>query len=445
MPTGTLSGKAKRLWESVFEQAKKSGLDEKDADSRAWEAVKRSYKEVGDTWVRKENSGLEQFSLTIKRVTKDENADEYKWRADTSDTELDLYGDKMSLSLYADFIDRIEKKVPPPTEYCSDFWDGGLPYLSLSHYPDANGEAVPGDVAAVFVDGKFLRAKGTFNRNPLGEACWRTIYSEFASEAEDKVGISIAFLDYKHKHLSELSQGYVFERKSLDDVCPMCLAEMFLGEADRGKEFLEGHLIHLALTRVPVNQRTLMEVDKSMTTQKEDAASIVGPELADQIEEKVKELSVGKAALTIKSENGEQTFEFNVPGLVELRADVAEVLEILRKKKDKDMEDEEDDEEMSDKKKKAPPKEKSEPAAEEEQIVGVDPVLALADSISKGMVALTEGLGQKMDILIAANSQKVNVQTPQPIGMKSSAQMPGRPTPGKPLSVDEYIKLQFGV
>ena len=45
MPTGTLSGKAKILWERVFEQAKKSGLAEEDSIKRAWDVIKRSYKE----------------------------------------------------------------------------------------------------------------------------------------------------------------------------------------------------------------------------------------------------------------------------------------------------------------------------------------------------------------------------------------------------------------
>lgn len=71
-----------------------------------------------------------------------------------------------------------------------------------------------------------------------------------------------------------------------------------------GKVYLKGHLVHLALTRVPVNQRTIMEVDKSMATQKEDAASIVSEELAEELEAKEKAELVGKADILVTRAEG---------------------------------------------------------------------------------------------------------------------------------------------
>src|SRR3990167_2925988 len=72
-----------------------------------------------------------------------------------------------------------------------------------------------------------------------------------------------------------------------------------------GKRYIKGHLIHLAMTRGPMNERTDMEVEKSMTTRKEDALSIVeDEELIEPIEEKAK--LVGKSELIIKADEEEK-------------------------------------------------------------------------------------------------------------------------------------------
>jgi hypothetical protein len=212
----------------------------------------------------------------------------------------------MTLELFGDFLRRIEANEAAPEEFRSDFWSGGMPYLSISHYPDFNGDGVPGDVEVVYVDGNYLKAKGTYRDTPLGRACFKAIcddlYNTQKSENKDKVRVSIAFLDWKHKHKSN---GFIFERESLHSICPECLRELVTGDY-QGKEFLRGQLIHLAHTRVPVNKRTLMEVDKSMaTTRKDDAASIVGDELADELEKKAKAAaSVSKSeALVVKADD----------------------------------------------------------------------------------------------------------------------------------------------
>ncbi|RMD57941.1 hypothetical protein D6833_13430 [Candidatus Parcubacteria bacterium] len=148
-----------------------------------------------------------------------------------------------------------------------------------------------------------------FYDTELGRRCFRAIcedlYAREKSQADKPpVRISIAFLDWKHRHKET---GYVFERRSLDDICPECIKGILAGEVD-GKEFLRGQLVQLALTRVPVNERTLMEVDRSMaeeiTTKLEDAASIIGEDLAKEIEKKTESM-VGKSqALVVKSEEG---------------------------------------------------------------------------------------------------------------------------------------------
>ena len=304
MPQGNLPEKARKVYLSAEKSAEKTcppgERHEECVARKAWAAVKRGWKKVGDKWVPKSTA---EFSLYINKASFDKATQEMRWYAVASDIEPDSYNDEMSLELYSDFMRRIETNESPPERHRSDYWNGGLPYLSVSHYLDLNGEAVPGPTDAVYVDGKCLKANGRFNNTVLGKACFdavcKDLYGEEKSENENKVRISIAFVDWGHEHKSN---GYVFERESLDDICPECLKELFIG--GEGKIFKNGHLIHLALTRVPVNERTSMEV-RSMTTRKEDAESIIGEELAELIDEKAKELE-GKADLVIKSEQEDE-------------------------------------------------------------------------------------------------------------------------------------------
>ena len=285
------------LWNKAYEKIKSQGEDEALAEEKADAAIiKAGWVNDGDEWHKE--PVLNELSLTIKKASFDGDTGERRWRAETSDTGEDVRGDSMTLQLFGDFIQRIESGEKVPHNYRSDFWSGGMPYISVSHYPDYGGEAVPGNVQAVYVDGSFLKAKGTFDDTPLGEACWQSICDDLKkerSEENDKIRISIGFLDYGHTHKES---GYEFKRKTLDDMCPECFMSLFMGGYD-GVEFNEGHLMHLALTRVPANKRTdinpEMEVGKSMASQKEDAASIIGEELAEEIEEKNTKISKSEA------------------------------------------------------------------------------------------------------------------------------------------------------
>jgi hypothetical protein len=186
----------------------------------------------------------------------------------------------------------IKNEAPPPeifrSRICSDYWCGGMPYLSISHYPDLGGMAVPGEPLELFIDGKQLKARGYLFDNKLGNAVWKSLKEdEKKSPDEDKIRISIAFLDLAHKH-GEL--GKVYNRLSETELCEECV------DGVGNKIYLDGYLVHLALTRVPVNPRTLMEI-KSMTkkTRKEDAESIVpDKEIIEEID--------AKAALEKKSD-----------------------------------------------------------------------------------------------------------------------------------------------
>lgn len=250
---------------------------------------------------------LQEFSLRLEKASLDKPSGEMHWRMVASDTDSDSYNDSMSLELFNDFIGRAESGEQVPEDYRSDFWSGGMPYLSVSHYPDLDGTAVPGVVDAIYVDGTYFKAKGRYNDSPLGHACFKSVlkdlYNPERSEASDKIRVSIAFLDWAHTHKSN---GFMFEREDENDTCFVCLNEtldlMANGKTPQGKIFTKGHLVHLAHTRVPVNNRTSLEVDKSMTTRKEDAASIVGDELADEMDKKAK--LIGRSeALVIKAED----------------------------------------------------------------------------------------------------------------------------------------------
>ena len=264
---------------------------------------------------------LQEFSLRLEKASLDKPSGEMHWRMVASDTDADSYNDSMSLELFNDFIGRAESGEQVPDDYRSDFWSGGMPYLSVSHYPDLDGSAVPGVVDAIYVDGTYFKAKGRYNDSLLGHACFKSVlkdlYNPERIDATDKIRVSIAFLDWAHTHKSN---GYEFERKNEDGVCVECLNEtlnlMANGKTPQGKIFTKGHLVHLAHTRVPVNNRTSLEVDKSMTTRKEDAASIVGEELADEMDKKAK--LIGKSeALVIKAEDGDIAVEpVSIPTVV---------------------------------------------------------------------------------------------------------------------------------
>jgi len=322
-----------------------------------------------------------EFSLYINKASLDKATQEMRWFAVASDVDPDSYNDSMSLELYADFVGRIESKEVPPERHQSDYWSGGMPYLSLSHYLDMNGEAVPGPTDNVYIDGKCLKANGRFNNTVLGKRCFDAVCKDLygqeeKSDNENKVRISIAFIDWGHTHKSN---GYEFTRKSLDEFCPECLKELITGEGD-GKTFQKGHLIHLALTRVPVNERTSMEV-RSMTTQIEDAASIVGEEEAARIDELNAEDEL-KADLVIKSEQEEPEIEV--------------------KAKDKKEEDEEAEDE--DDKKKKEKEEKSEVVLSNVEIPPVhildheiETFLSAYDMIAKSDLAYSDKLKSVQD------------------------------------------------
>lgn len=287
---------AKHIWVATFNSAYEGTCKGSDACAAkvAWSAVKKKYAQnkQGD-WVAKSDF-INEFSFAITKASYDEKTGERRWMATTSDTDFDSKNQRMSIELFNDFIRKAKSGAAVPVEFQSEYFKGGMPYVSVSHYPDFNGEGSVGETKELYTDGNRLKAKGIFYNTPLGIKAFEAIYKSIHDKEPEPIRISIGFLDWKHRH-----GDVMFNRKSLYDVCPICT------KTKENVVFLSGQLIHLALTRVPVNQRTIIEaeVEKSMTTRLEDAESIVGKEEAEKLEKKAHATVEQSEAIVEKSEN----------------------------------------------------------------------------------------------------------------------------------------------
>lgn len=256
------------------------------------------------------NSEIVDFSMAITKASYDKfNATPRHWRAVDSDTDSDLYDEQMSKELFEDFTSRINNHTPVPEAFksviCEDSWCGDMPYLSIAHYKAGEGaKNVPGKVEAIYVDGNRLKSKGTLYDTELGRKvfdslCEDAIKQKSGEQDHLPVRISIGFLDLQHKHTAKQGgQEFIFTRSQVGQICPLC--EQGIG----GKIYLKGQLVHLALTRVPVNPRTEMVAEKSMDilTKKDDAKSIV-KELADELDER----SLAEGTLVVRADSEAST------------------------------------------------------------------------------------------------------------------------------------------
>lgn len=223
-------------------------------------------------WANVQDSAMAEFSMSIVKATSRNG--EMAWRSVNSDIEEDFFGEKMSLELFADFDKHIENNEAIPAVFknaiCEEDWCGGMPYMSIAHYKSGTGKVnLPGEVTSVYVDGKALKSTGVLFDTPLGKAVYKSLKKDLVEKSKIPVRISIGFLDTEHTH----GDKFTFTRKTLADKCPLCK------EGIGDKIYKKGHLVHLALTRVPANPRTEMELEqKSMTTKIQDAESVIGDE-----------------------------------------------------------------------------------------------------------------------------------------------------------------------
>jgi hypothetical protein len=167
--------------------------------------------------------------------------------------------------------------------------------LGVSHYPSLAGKGEAGATDRMYIDGNRFKIAGTFLAEPLGKALFEAVRGEQQlikrneARPEQPIRISAGWWDLAHKH-----GDFIFERKSLFDVCPMC--EQGAG----GKVYLKGQLDHFAATRVPINPRTPLTLEEkamTKTTRKADAASIIGEELAEELEQETKPIGKSESEL----------------------------------------------------------------------------------------------------------------------------------------------------
>lgn len=259
-------------------------------------------------WANVHDSAIAEFSMSIVKATSKNG--EMAWRSVNSDVEEDFFGEKMSLELFADFDKHIKDNEKIPAVFrdaiCEEDWCGGMPYLSVAHYKSGKDRVnVPGEIKNVYVDGKALKSTGTLFETPLGKSVYKSLKKDLTEKANIPVRISIGFLDTEHSH----GERFTFVRESMNDKCPLCKD----GIGD--KIYKKGHLVHLALTRVPANPRTEMELEqKSMTTKLEDAKSVIQDE---EVEKTLDLKSLAEDVLVVKAkkpvedeeevEDGEET------------------------------------------------------------------------------------------------------------------------------------------
>lgn len=230
---------------------------------------------------------LIELSLAITKATSDGN-----WQAVASDTLPDKTGESTSIALFKDWISRAETGttvswLPPPRN----------PFLGVSHYPSLDGYGEAGQTVKMWIDGNRFKVSGKFNLdNPIGKSLFDTIRRERELTAKGEtvanpVRISAAWWDIAHSHGS-----FIFERKSLADACPVCT------QGGNGqKTYLMGQADHWAGTRVPINPRTSLEEKSMAITRRDDAATIIDEELAEELDTKAKLTGKSETTLIIKA------------------------------------------------------------------------------------------------------------------------------------------------
>lgn len=154
--------------------------------------------------------------------------------ATASDTDIDSYGERMSVTLYENFIKRV---------------DGGE-YISLSHYPSLDGKAELGKIIQAYIDGDKLKIKGRFHDTELGRTAWNSIRKDRREQLpqEKRIRISIGFFDYGHTHGNERMWT-----PEMGKICTYCMLGI------KNKQYLDGKLDHAALTRRPALPDTDIE------------------------------------------------------------------------------------------------------------------------------------------------------------------------------------------
>ena len=200
------------------------------------------------------------------------------WAATVSDTQPDNHGERVDKAFFPYAIDQ------------SGVY--GMPNLCISHY-DFTGKDVPdkiwkaGITSAMFLDGDKFKAKGQFLDNQAG----RSLFDAIREDMEENIS---------HEDRTRISMGF-YDRTDDEEK-----SEVTEDDNER-RVYKAGIIKHFAGTRVPVLPRTEIEAwrEMSMTTKKEDAASIVGEEHAEELEKLAKEVGKSEAEELVVKANEE--------------------------------------------------------------------------------------------------------------------------------------------
>jgi len=258
-----LPARAREIYEEAYDNALEDG-DEEKAARVAITAVKNAgYKkdEESDEWTK-----MEAISMHFTKASLDPKTGEMRWAATVSKFEEDDQGDEITPEFYKSAIAAVERGVRPMPVLCVSHIDKGAPA----------DDWVAGDTASMFVDGELPKAKGTFRGTPLGKAAFEAVRKDMQDGLPDneRARISMGFYDE-----GSLSKG-----------------------EDPGRTFVSGWIKHFAVTRVPGVKETEIKVKgEPMPTAREDAASIVGDELAETLLEGSKK---DKSLIAKKDEGG---------------------------------------------------------------------------------------------------------------------------------------------
>jgi len=204
------------------------------------------------------------------------------WAATVSDTGEDNHKERVDRAFFDNAVAHAEEMDM-------------MPYACVSHY-DFAGKGIPdedwiaGPSTVIYPDGEKFKAKGTFWPTELGKAAFTAVQEDIKNDVphDERVRISMGFYDRtKEEEKSEAT------------------------EKGSRRVYRDGIIKHFALTRVPVLPRTEIEAwkEKSMVTKKEDAASIVGDEWAEKLEQyssQVGKSEAGEEGLVFKGEDVEK-------------------------------------------------------------------------------------------------------------------------------------------
>jgi len=256
---------------------------------------------------------ISSVDMIIVKASREKADGTMRLRMVNSDTGEDVYGEKMSVELFEDFIQRSDDNLPVPEPFDTvvheEKWQGGKPYLSVAHYKSDAFDELPGEQEKLYLDGEKLKSVDVLYDNDLGNRIWKSVYNDLYAEEKDfenPVRVSIGFIDLEHKHEIKDGDDFVFTRKSLEDKCELCT------KCVENKVYLKGHLVHKAFTRVPAHPRTDVEIEmksSDIMTKKDDAESIIGSDI--ELEQKSQ---VVEDILVVKSEKDLEDYAWSVRG-----------------------------------------------------------------------------------------------------------------------------------